>query len=65
MLKITIEPEAEEIRLKLEGDLAGTWVADLEECWRDDARLLPPGRRPGWTSPASTASTTPAGTSWR
>jgi len=34
MLKITIEPEAEEVRMKLEGDLAGTWVSDLEECWR-------------------------------
>ncbi len=34
MLKITIEPAAEEVRMKLEGDLAGTWVAELEECWR-------------------------------
>lgn len=34
MLKITIRTEGEEFRLKLEGDLAGTWVADLEECWR-------------------------------
>ena len=34
MLKITIEAEAEDVRMKLEGDLAGTWVAELEECWR-------------------------------
>ncbi len=34
MLKITTRNEGEEFRLKLEGDLAGTWVADLEECWR-------------------------------
>lgn len=34
MLKITIQTEGDELRLKLEGDLAGTWVADLEECWR-------------------------------
>ncbi len=34
MLKITVQAEAEEVRMKLEGDLAGTWVADLEECWR-------------------------------
>jgi ABC-type transporter Mla MlaB component len=34
VLKITIEPEADEVRMKLEGDLAGTWVRDLEECWR-------------------------------
>jgi ABC-type transporter Mla MlaB component len=33
MLKITIRTEGEELRLKLEGDLAGTWVAELEECW--------------------------------
>jgi len=34
MLKITIQSEIDEIRVKLEGDLAGTWVGDLEECWR-------------------------------
>lgn len=34
MLKITVAPEAQEIRLKLEGDLAGTWVRELEESWR-------------------------------
>ena len=34
MLKITVREESDEIRMKLEGDLAGTWVGDLEECWR-------------------------------
>jgi hypothetical protein len=34
MLKITVQEEIDEIRVKLEGDLAGTWVGDLEECWR-------------------------------
>lgn len=34
MLKITVQTEVDEIRMKLEGDLAGTWVGDLEECWR-------------------------------
>lgn len=34
MLKITVQAEIDEILMKLEGDLAGTWVADLEECWR-------------------------------
>jgi len=34
MLKITVKPEGEEVWMKLEGDLAGTWVADLEECWQ-------------------------------
>lgn len=35
MLKITVEPGVEEVRLKLEGDLAGTWVPHLEESWRE------------------------------
>ena len=34
MLRITVEPFEHEDRLKLEGDLTGTWVRDLEESWR-------------------------------
>ncbi len=34
MLKITVEPGVREVRLKLEGDIAGPWVRELEECWR-------------------------------
>lgn len=34
MLRITVEPEGDVVRLRLEGDLAGTWVRDLEEAWR-------------------------------
>jgi len=34
MLRITVEPVSDEVRLRLEGDLAGTWVRDLEETWR-------------------------------
>jgi hypothetical protein len=34
MLRITVEPEADRIRVKLEGDLAGTWVSEVEDCWR-------------------------------
>ena len=34
MLRITVEHEVDEVRLRLEGDLAGTWVRDLEEIWR-------------------------------
>jgi ABC-type transporter Mla MlaB component len=34
MLRITVEPEPDRIRLKLEGDLAGTWVSEVEDCWR-------------------------------
>jgi ABC-type transporter Mla MlaB component len=34
MLRITVTPESDIIRLKLEGDLAGAWVPELEESWR-------------------------------
>jgi anti-anti-sigma regulatory factor len=34
MLRITVQPEPDHIRLKLEGDLAGTWVSEVEESWR-------------------------------
>jgi len=34
MLRITVTPESDIIRLKLEGDLAGAWVTELEESWR-------------------------------
>src|SRR5512144_1945318 len=38
MLKITIETEDTGVALKLEGELAGTWVRELETCWRLVAR---------------------------
>ena len=34
MLRITVQAEGEEVRMKLEGDLTGTWVRELEEAWR-------------------------------
>lgn len=34
MLRITVTPEPDRIRLKLEGDLAGVWVSEVEDCWR-------------------------------
>ena len=34
MLRITVQLEAERIRLKLEGELAGIWVGEVEESWR-------------------------------
>lgn len=43
MLKITMEPSGDEFRLKLEGSVAGPWVQDLEECWREVA-AAPGGR---------------------
>lgn len=39
MLRITVEPAAEEVRLKLEGDLTGAWVRDLEESWRSARKV--------------------------
>lgn len=46
MLKITIETQTSGTHLKLEGDLAGSWVRDLEISWRRAARasavLSPP-----------------------
>jgi ABC-type transporter Mla MlaB component len=34
MLRITVQPEPDRIRLKLEGDLAGMWVSEVEDSWR-------------------------------
>jgi hypothetical protein len=34
MLRITVEDATEHVRLKLEGNLCGPWVTELEECWR-------------------------------
>ena len=38
MLKITTETEDSGIHLRLEGELAGSWVRDLEISWRRAAR---------------------------
>ncbi len=34
MLRITVQDEPDRVRLKLEGNLAGPWVAELEDAWR-------------------------------
>ena len=44
MLKITLLDSARELRLKLEGKLAGLWVAELRQCWRT-ASSTTAGRR--------------------
>jgi len=44
MLRITVQPEPNRICLKLEGDLAGIWVTEVEESWR--ATLSMRGDRP-------------------
>lgn len=38
MLKITIKTEDSGVHFKLEGELAGCWVRDLELSWRLEAR---------------------------
>jgi anti-anti-sigma regulatory factor len=35
MLRITVQDEPEQVRLKLEGKLAGIWVNELEDAWRE------------------------------
>jgi len=37
MLKTTLHDSSEELRRKLEGKLAGPWVAELQQCWRTAA----------------------------
>jgi anti-anti-sigma regulatory factor len=35
MLRITVEEEPRQITLRLEGRLAGAWVKELEDAWRE------------------------------
>jgi len=44
MLRITVQPNPREVRIKLEGKLAGAWVAELEDCVRSAHSTL--GGRP-------------------
>ncbi len=34
MLRITVQDESDKVTLKLEGNLDGIWVTELEESWR-------------------------------
>ena len=43
MLKITIQSSATELRLRLEGRLAGPWVGELRDCWQT---AVTAGRQP-------------------
>jgi hypothetical protein len=40
MLRITVQDGPDQVRLKLEGNLVGPWVAELEEAWRAARRQL-------------------------
>jgi ABC-type transporter Mla MlaB component len=40
MLRITMQDEMDHVKLKLEGNLSGSWVTELEECWRKTSRTL-------------------------
>lgn len=33
MLRVTIEESLDSTTIRLEGDLAGQWVAEVERCW--------------------------------
>ena len=44
MLRITVHEAPDHVGLKLEGRLAGAWVAELEDSWRAAAPVL--GGRP-------------------
>jgi anti-anti-sigma regulatory factor len=35
MLRITVKDDSQPVTFQLEGKLAGDWVRELEECWRD------------------------------
>jgi ABC-type transporter Mla MlaB component len=43
MLRITLHDTPQQVTLKLEGHLTGSWVMELEDCWRT-ASLNPAGR---------------------
>ena len=43
MLRITVHETPQQITLKLEGSLTGSWVMELEDCWR--AASLNPASR--------------------
>jgi ABC-type transporter Mla MlaB component len=43
MLRITVHETPQQITLKLEGSLTGSWVMELEDCWRA-ASSNPAGR---------------------
>jgi ABC-type transporter Mla MlaB component len=34
MLRITVQDEPDQVTLKLEGELGGIWVTELEDSWR-------------------------------
>jgi anti-anti-sigma regulatory factor len=44
MLKITVYDAADQLRVALEGRLAGAWVCELEHCWHT-ARASSPHRK--------------------
>lgn len=43
MLRITVHETPQQITLKLEGSITGSWVMELEDCWRA-ASSKPAGR---------------------
>jgi DUF1009 family protein len=41
MLRISVEDRGAAVQLKLEGQLKGVWVAELEHCWRSQSADVP------------------------
>lgn len=37
MLRITVHDTPQQVTLKLEGSLTGSWVMELEDCWRTES----------------------------
>jgi ABC-type transporter Mla MlaB component len=44
MLRITVQEEPDRITLKLEGNLDGIWVTELEDSWRTAKSTFASGR---------------------
>jgi ABC-type transporter Mla MlaB component len=61
MLKISNDTDDSRIRLKLEGELAGTWVRDLETSWRLAARATSTSSKPVWVDLADCSQVDGAG----
>jgi hypothetical protein len=41
MLRISVHDDPHSVTFQLEGKLAGSWVRELEDCWRSTSEVLP------------------------
>ena len=50
MLRITVQDEPDQVTLKLEGNLDGIWVTELEDSWRTaQLKIRRPFAPPGFS----------------